>query len=398
MAEEASAGMNQRFTLDYSSFEKLLEAAWVLQCLQNHLHGPRLDRHEAIIEPVKIQKEIETVEPSVQVVAKPVLQFSSLVTDADRKQEVLGAQPADDKTLAELVETQPAIETPTLNFAAAAKVELKTVKLEKSLPSEEAMPHPIHPPLPVVTNPANNNDQVRARRRASFNLRTILNRTQDAFAHLLPNFRVNLTLPALRAVAIATPVWLLSLVAALLFLEVWRHESFQNAQAISRLSTPAMAAALSNTSTPLTATTRPVSEEVKRTNKEQRRFRPVPPREVSHRRITDPATSSVVQQLSRYEIRGLRRQATFGDASAAFALGMAYEVGRDVGQNCAEAARWVTMAAEAGDAAAQYNLGLRYRDADGVSADQAASEKWLRKAAAHRYPQAKLALKMLASR
>jgi TPR repeat protein len=63
-----------------------------------------------------------------------------------------------------------------------------------------------------------------------------------------------------------------------------------------------------------------------------------------------------------------------------------------------EAARWVAMAAEAGNAAAQYNLGLRYRDGDGVSADLDESEKWLRKAAAHRNPEAKLALQLLASR
>jgi len=114
--------------------------------------------------------------------------------------------------------------------------------------------------------------------------------------------------------------------------------------------------------------------------------------------VTDPATLSVVQGLSQHEISGLRRQAKYGDASAAFTLGMAYEVGRHVPQNCAKATRWVTTAAEAGNAAAQYNLGLRYRDGDGVSANRAESEKWLRKAATHRNRQAKLALKMLASR
>jgi TPR repeat protein len=76
---------------------------------------------------------------------------------------------------------------------------------------------------------------------------------------------------------------------------------------------------------------------------------------------------------------------------------MAYEIGRFVPQNCVEAARWVTTAAEAGDAAAQYNLGLRYRDGDGVRANRAESVKWLRKAA-RRNRQAKLALNMRASR
>jgi TPR repeat protein len=77
---------------------------------------------------------------------------------------------------------------------------------------------------------------------------------------------------------------------------------------------------------------------------------------------------------------------------------MAYEIGRHVRQNCAEAGRWVTNAAEAGNTAAQYNLGLRYRNGDGVLANRAASEKWLRKAAAGRNRQARLVLRMLASR
>lgn len=103
-------------------------------------------------------------------------------------------------------------------------------------------------------------------------------------------------------------------------------------------------------------------------------------------------------QLSRFEISGLRRQAKYGDDSAAFTLGMAYEVGHYVRRNCAEAARWVKMAAESGSPAAEYNLGLRYRDGDGVSADLHESEKWLRKAAAHRNRNARLALQLLASR
>ena len=115
-------------------------------------------------------------------------------------------------------------------------------------------------------------------------------------------------------------------------------------------------------------------------------------------RITDAATISAVQQLSRYEIKGLRRRAKYGDESASFSLGMAYELGHSVPQSCVEAARWVTTAAEAGNSAAQYNLGLRYRDGDGVPPNRGESEKWLRKAAAQRNQQAKLALRILASR
>jgi len=115
----------------------------------------------------------------------------------------------------------------------------------------------------------------------------------------------------------------------------------------------------------------------------------------SHRTITDQATEDVVQNLTRYEVSSLRRQAESGDEEAAFQLGMAYELGYDMSQNCAKAAEWVTRAAEAGYPAAQYNLGLRYRDADGVQANLSESEKWLSRAAARKYRPARAALAAL---
>jgi hypothetical protein len=124
-------------------------------------------------------------------------------------------------------------------------------------------------------------------------------------------------------------------------------------------------------------------------------FRPVPGVQVSHMQVSDRAVLPVVQALSRYEIRGLRRQADYGDDSAAFVMGMVYETGRYVPQSCTKAAEWVTRSANEGNAAAQYNLGLRYRDGDGVPSNEAEAEKWLRKAANQRYSNARLALKTL---
>jgi Sel1 repeat-containing protein len=391
MPADASAGKNQPLPLDRSSFEKLLAAAWVLQCLQDQLRGLQLDR-EKIAEPVQAQTEMETVNPGLQVDMGPVLQSSP--KEADGESDALNYQLAEDETVAALVETRPPVETGALNFDPAVKSQPKTAE-PQSLPTEDTAAPPFRPV--VLANLANGDDKGLARRGLAFDIRTVLNRVLDAFSHLFPRIRVNLTLRALRALAIATPVWLLSLVAALLFLEVWRHGSFQSAQAVSR-SSLSTAQAVVNNATILPATTRPASQEVKRTAKALRRSRELSRLEDSHERITDPATVSVVQQLSRYEIMGLRRQANYGDDSAAFTLGMAYEVGHSVRQNCVEAARWVRTAAEAGDAAAQYNLGLRYRNGDGVPADRAESEKWLRKAAAHRNRQAKLARRMLASR
>jgi hypothetical protein len=114
--------------------------------------------------------------------------------------------------------------------------------------------------------------------------------------------------------------------------------------------------------------------------------------QVSHMHITDRATEAAVRTLSRYELAGLRRRAEFGDDSAAFQLGMAYEIGRGVPQRCTTAAQWVARAAGEDNATAQYNLGLRYRDGDGVAVDEDEAVRWLQKAAAQHNSDAQVAL------
>jgi len=109
----------------------------------------------------------------------------------------------------------------------------------------------------------------------------------------------------------------------------------------------------------------------------------------SHAQITDGATASALHALSPYETALLERQARYGDDSAAFLLGMAYEIGHGVPQSCAIAALWVTTAAGWGNAAAEYNLALRYRSGDGVAIDQQESRKWLNKSASQNYLSAK---------
>ncbi len=119
---------------------------------------------------------------------------------------------------------------------------------------------------------------------------------------------------------------------------------------------------------------------------------PVPAYPLSHMQVTDPAMSSALRNLSRYEIAGLRRRAIYGDDSAALLLGLAYETGHLVSQNCTKAGEWVTQSANEGNAAAQYNLGLRYRQGDGEPVNQEVAVTWLKKAAAQKYFPAKLAL------
>ena len=113
---------------------------------------------------------------------------------------------------------------------------------------------------------------------------------------------------------------------------------------------------------------------------------------LSHRVVTDPALAADLHSLSRYEIEALRRRAKFGDDSAALLLGMAYETGTYVPQDCRRAASLIAQAANAGSAAAQYNLGLRYRTGDGVPTDVQLGMQWLTKAASRNYAQAKHAL------
>jgi hypothetical protein len=119
--------------------------------------------------------------------------------------------------------------------------------------------------------------------------------------------------------------------------------------------------------------------------------------EISHRRVTDSDTAAALGEMSPFEIPGLLRQARYGDEKAALLLGMAYEVGHGLPQDCTKAAYWVGEAANRENAAAAFNLGLRYRDGDGVPVRLEESDRWLRKAAAQNYPGAQLALGTLAS-
>jgi hypothetical protein len=504
MAAASSSGTNQQLTLDHSSFEKLLAAAWVLQCLHDQLHPPA-DSGQVAAQPLTSREKIDrgvsvSLEITRREIIKPTIQLSPRAIETPRKPAALNTRSSNDQTLTELLKTQEAIETGILNLDATVKrlvslspkLTQKTAtheptpanltpvvrtplrlapfapkptppaqpaaapELIKPIPVQQKLPDQ-HKPAPrasafdlgtslnrlcgiltqhvstdrakaalptlrtitIATHVNLRNTVARLRntyaryqaafrlrvekelasRGSSFNLEAARKRLREACAPRTSTFRINFTLRSLRAVAIATPVWLLLMIANLLLLETWLHQPFQGARAMSAPSSSiAEAAVTANVSAPAHST-RPLSQPAKRIESTgPRQPTSIPPFAASHDQITDPATFSVVAQLSRFEISGLRRQARYGDDSAAFTLGMAHEVGHYVHQNCAEAARWVTMAAEAGNPAAEYNLGLRYRDGDGVSADLHESEKWLRRAAAHRNRNAKIALQLLASR
>jgi hypothetical protein len=129
-----------------------------------------------------------------------------------------------------------------------------------------------------------------------------------------------------------------------------------------------------------------------RTYEATKQARTSAPMQVSHMQVTDNKARNALLALSQYELVGLRRRALYGDKSAAFLMGMAYEIGHGVRQDCKTAAQWVSNAAAEGNAVAQYNLGLRYRDGDGVPMNTEAAMKWLQKAAGHQIPGAQMAL------
>ncbi|MGA8489419.1 MAG: tetratricopeptide repeat protein [Terriglobales bacterium] len=481
MAAASSSGTNQRLTLDHQSFERLLAAAWVLQCLHDQLHPP-VDGGKGVGPSVTLLKGIGAASSGRLKIIKPeiitpAIQPLPMVIEPASKPVALSARPAGEETLTELVKAHEVFETGILKLDATLKrwnslspqLTHKAARHESASAQSIAQvtlirPSPLGHKPPDHNQPAPHtgefnfetrlnrlrvalarrgasfrvNSTLRALRslaiaggvnlrttlsrlpdtvgryqaalrfrgkelawhRFSFNLEAALGRLRDACTRRTSTFRIRFTLRSLRAVAIATPVWLLVMVANLLLLETWLHQPFQGARAMS-VPSPSTAHAAMSVDPPLPSahSAQRLSLSAKRVESPELRQRtPIPPFAASHDQITDPPTASAVAQLSRFEIRGLRRQAKFGDDSAVFTLGMVYEVGRYVHQNCAEAARWVTMAAQDGNPAAEYNLGLRYRDGDGVPADLHESEKWLRKAAAHRNHNAKLALQLLASR
>jgi hypothetical protein len=193
--------------------------------------------------------------------------------------------------------------------------------------------------------------------------------------HLRPSapVRLRLKLPRLSTVVVLAAVLLIMLV--FLF-------------PITRASHPSdavVAPSEASTAAKLMTTTEPSQDLHQRSGS-------FPAFKLSHLQVTDPAMSSALRNLSRHEIVGLRHRAAYGDDSAALLLGMAYETGHLVPQNCIKAREWVTESANEGNAAAQYNLGLRYRQGDGVPVNQEVGAQWLRKAAAQKYSQAQLAL------
>ncbi|MGB9198149.1 MAG: tetratricopeptide repeat protein [Terriglobales bacterium] len=88
------------------------------------------------------------------------------------------------------------------------------------------------------------------------------------------------------------------------------------------------------------------------------------------------------------EITELQKKAEAGDSSAEFALGQAYETGKDVHRDFQRAAFWYRKAAEQGNPKAQGSLGVLYWIGEGVEKEREQAITWYRKAARQGEPSA----------
>jgi hypothetical protein len=92
--------------------------------------------------------------------------------------------------------------------------------------------------------------------------------------------------------------------------------------------------------------------------------------------------TSLAQTMSPLAI--YLEKAEQGDAGAQFWLGVAYESGRGVKQDFAQAIKWLQKSAKQGNPDADFLLGQMYEDAEGFSRDYVKASEWYRVACEHR--------------
>jgi Sel1 repeat len=338
--------MSAPSTVDFPSFEKLLNAAWVLQC--------QLD---------KAPREV-----SASAIAEPGMLTSNIFPRLDHGNDVQaqtggGREPLSGEAASADV-PQVAI-LPVTEQIEVAPASAFTPERNASVPdacamqcAEDTAPQIEDPRLLRAKAESVSSTQVRERKRFVTKLRVII---------------PDRSLVLIRA-SVAPVVLLLIIAAFLLSLPF----SQRPAQASQRLWAQDFQQKLQAHKIRFTESLSSDAESGSR----QQFLNSI---ESSHLRITDPATAAVLRNLSPHEMQGLERQAEYGDVSAAVALGMAYETGRYVHQNCTKAAKWIAVAAASGNSAAEYNLGLRYLHGDGVPQDSVEAMKWLEKANANGY-------------
>lgn len=335
--------MSARFTPDISSFERLLAAAWILQCQREGVPS------ETDVAPVRIERFTRGAETDCHFdLENPFQEFKAKglaveeqVTRTDAAPEAASVAVADEIE-AEVSDCKPA-STPAPESKMEIARDHALLRVLKTGTAKSA----------VVEEQKQNGVPI--------------------------TFRIVIPTQSMKIVSGAVaPVVLLLIMCG--FLLSWPFGQ-KAAQASQRLSLKSLGSELkASLQSDKASSAGPAKASGVATG--------APGLETSHQHITDAVTASVVNDLSPYEIQTLERQAQYGDQFAALALGMAYETGRYVRPNCTKAAEWIAFAAANGNAAAQYNLALRYFQGDGLPQDLTEGRKWLQTAASRGYPKA----------
>lgn len=360
--------MGERFTLDVDSFQRLLAAAWVLQCQSDRKTS---DEIRAVDSAVLLQRKVNWI-PANFPIPSHIFEVDMKLSQSEVPNAGTGSRPEPSAGQAAPIpfETQNSLigAAPVLRPKPAASVSLQPevsgtlalapeqhdVAETSAIPflldelEEESVWERVERTISgAVRRSLGIAAEWRERWRSKLHVKVIIRgRTRDHLARY------------------AAPVFALLVVGVMLTPQISRRVGWlRSVRAAAHLSGNVIGAGGAG-----------------------------PALETSHLRVTDAVEVAALNQMSRYEVRSMRRQAQFGDDAAALTLGMAYETGHGVSQNCEEAARWVELAALDGNAAAQYNLGLRYRSGDGVREDHAEARKWLEAASRQGYARASLIL------
>jgi hypothetical protein len=343
--------MSHRPTLDVVSFEKLLLAAWVLQCERDRKLSELHDATTAVA--------VSSAQEPLPLAVSP--DPTGSVSEAERT--VAEAHAAlMSKEVDPVVIPSPPMQIPPTAGPIPRPTEIARAPAWSRGRHWPTKPDPIPLSTPdVPKKPASERIATGAAvisRRVALTFQRLKDKERE-----LPRLRLIIPKQAPRAVAAYAEFLVILVVIALLIAQLFSHRSsLTSVKAASELSDTAARGARDS----------------------------MP--ESSHMRVTDPEASSVVEDLSRYEMQTVRRQAQYGDDVAALTLGMAYETGRQVPQSCTQAAHWIAVAAEEGNPAAQYNLALRYVSGDGIPTNQDEARKWFQAAARQGNQQAGIAL------
>jgi TPR repeat protein len=353
--------MGERFTLDVDSFQRLLAAAWVLQCQRDRKTSPDIVVAET---GVLLGRKVNRIPANFPI--------PSCIFEAETKQRVDATWRLQGSASQELptplqAESSPIVDVPLRPKSPASVSVQPEVSGALALASERHDDAQVNA-IPFLLDELEDKSVWEKAERTLKGAAGGVLRTVAAWAAVLrPTLRVKLVIRGRarnQLARYAAPVFALLVVAAMLIPQISSRGGWlRSVRAAAHLAGKAMGVGV-----------------------------PEPVLETSHLRVTDTAESAVLDQMSRYEVRSMRREAEFGDETAALTLGMAYETGRGVPQNCREAARWVQLAAEDGNAAAEYNLGLRYLNGDGVREDRAEARKWIEAASQQGYTRATAAL------